>query len=145
MAGQVINISTFVDTETILQNGGVPSSQVIYMVDDNVLGGSIGEGGNELNSACSPGDTLVWTVQSINFSDSVTITRFNNSSGDVFGQNPNANGSSTMSGNVTLTGNETYQLTILINGAVQYQWDPFLTSTAAVDAQVKVRAKTVAR
>jgi len=123
----LINVAILVDTAAILANPTVNPSGVIYMVDDNQSGGSSGEGSFELNTACNPGDTIIWRMYAINDSDEVDFVAFKNSNGDVFGFNPPHGNSSQYQATAENTGQETYQILIRIDGTVQYSWDPFVT------------------
>ena len=125
----LINVAILVDTSAIIGNPGVGPSGVIFMADDNQSGGSSGEGSYELNTACSPSDTIVWRMYAINGFNQVDFVAFKNSSGDVFGFNPPSGNQSQYQATVASTGTETYQILIRINGTVQYSWDPYVTST----------------
>jgi hypothetical protein len=125
----LINVAILVDTAAIIANPNVGASGVIFMVDDNQSGGSTGEGSFELNTACSPGDTIIWRMYAINASDEVDFVAFKNSNGDVFGFLPPHGTSSQYQATASNTGQETYQILIRINNVVQYSWDPFVTCT----------------
>lgn len=125
----LVNIAIMADTAAIIANPNANPNGVIYMVDDNASGGSTGEGTPELNTAASPGDTIIWRVYPIDGSTQVDFVAFKNTSGDVFGFNPPSGNSSQYQATVSNTGSETYQILIRINGTVQYSWDPFVTSS----------------
>lgn len=127
LAGQLINIQVSVDTSTILANPAVNPAQVIYMTDNNVAGGSTGEGTDELNTACHLGDTIQWRVTAQNQQTPVEFLAFKNSNGDVFGFNPPSGPPNMYQAEAVAHGTETYQILILVNGTQTYQWDPFIS------------------
>ncbi len=98
------------------------------MTDNNQSGGSKGEGTYELNTACSPGDILQWRIAAMDGQTQVGFLGFKNSSGDVFGFRPPHGDPSLYTATVSSTGNETYQINILVGGQITYTWDPFVTS-----------------
>jgi hypothetical protein len=127
LAGQLINIQVSVDTSTILANPAVNPAQVIFMTDNNVAGGSSGEGTDELNTACHLGDTIQWRVTAQNQQTPVEFLGFKNSNGNVFGFHPPAGPGNLYQAEAVSQGTETYQILILINGTQTFQWDPFIT------------------
>lgn len=128
-AGQLINVLINVDTNTILANPQVDPAKVIFMTDNNVAGGSTGEGTDELSTACHVGDTIQWRVTAQNLSTPVIFLAFKNSSGSDFGFNPPAGNSSLYQAEAVSTGVETYQILILVNGTQTFTWDPFVNCT----------------
>lgn len=125
-----INVLTCLDTQAILNNPGISASDAVYMVDDNASGGSTDEGGYELNTACAEGDVIVWRVVPINDTDEVVITALTNKSGDLFGGTPpTEQEDGSWQGTISTSGKETYELAILINGVIAYNWDPYLTAS----------------
>lgn len=125
----LINVSIQVDTAAIIGNPTISPNGVIFMFDDNASGGSTGEGTAELNTACNPGDTIIWTMSAMNHRDDVAFVAFENSSGNVFGFNPPQGSPSQYQATASNAGTETYQILIRINNTVQYSWDPFVTCT----------------
>jgi hypothetical protein len=121
---QLIDIVTAVDTQAIMAGG----SQ-LYMVDNNPKV-STGEGTSELNTGCNAGDILRWHCVAINGVDTVAITGFEQSSGNVFGSNSPLQTGNEWTWQTQNAGNETYQIRILINGTFSYQWDPHVTCSA---------------
>jgi hypothetical protein len=127
-AGRLINIQITVDTNGILANPSVPASQVIFMTDNNAAGGSTGEGTFELNTACHVGDIIQWRLAPQDGRTTVAFLGMKNSSGNDFGFNPPVLESpSLFQGTVTATGQETYQILILVAGTTPYSWDPFIS------------------
>jgi hypothetical protein len=128
-----IHIAIMVDTQAIIANNNISSTNVIYMVDDNGSGASpsTGEGTDELNTHCRLGNQISWKIFAINGNDSIEFTGFHSSSGNLFGDNPPSGVKSEYLATVVATGNETYQVGIKIAGVVPYTWDPFITSEPA--------------
>ena len=127
-AGRLINVQITVDTNGILANPSVGAGQVIFMTDNNAAGGSSGEGTFELNTACHVGDIIQWRLAPQDGLTSVTFLGMKNSNGNVFGFNPPVSeGPSLYQGTVTSTGQETYQVLILVAGTTTYSWDPFIS------------------
>lgn len=122
----IIHVLTSVDTQSILAGN---NSSVVYMVDDNANKGSSSEGTTELKTTCAPGDIINWRVTPINGTDTVVITSMFNSSGDIFATPPSEQPDGSWQGTVSSTGNETYQMQILINGVKTFKWDPYLVSS----------------
>lgn len=127
LAGELIQIQISVNTGSILANPQVPPSQVIFMTDNNVAGGSTGEGTFELNTACHVGDTLQWRLAAQDGATPVQFLAMKNSNGNVFGFNPPTGNGTLYQGEAVTTGQETYQVLILVNGTTTYSWDPFIT------------------
>jgi hypothetical protein len=113
------------------------------MMDNNVAGGSTGEGGLELTSIVTAGFGIAFNAFPIDAAgaqgDIVQIVGFEISSGtNIFGNwgwpVQQATGSYQWLGTAMLQGNCTYQIKIgvSIGGAPlqYYWWDPFLNCTA---------------
>jgi hypothetical protein len=140
---RVINIA--VDTAFVYsQTSGSYAGTGVYMMDNNVAGGSTGEGGLELTSLVTAGFGIAFNVFPIDAAgaqgDIVEIVGFEISSGtNIFGTwGWPAAQSSTSSyqwlGTAMVQGSCTYQIKIgvSIGGAPlqYYWWDPFLNCTA---------------
>lgn len=126
----LIDIVVAADTQAILagaqcEQGNCP----VYMVDNNPKL-SQNEGSSELNTSCNAGDTLRWHIVPINGTDTVTITGFQQMTGNVFGPNspiPAGNEFTWLTAN---QGSETYEIRILVNGVQTFEWDPYITVNA---------------
>jgi hypothetical protein len=145
---RVINIA--VDTVFLYsQTSGPYAGQGIYMMDNNVVGGSTGEGSEELTSLVTAGFGVGFNVFPIDAygaqGDTVEIVDMELLSGNnIFGnfgwpaQQP-ATSAYQWVGTVMNQGNCTYQLKIgvSIGGAPMkyYWWDPFLVSSAGLAAE----------
>ena len=145
---RVINIA--VDTVFLYsQTSGQYAGQGIYMMDNNVIGGSTGQGSEELTSLVTAGFGVAFNVFPIDYfgaqGDSVEIVGIELSSGkNIFGNFglPQAQPSTSAYqwvGTVMSQGQCTYQLKIgvSIGGApIKYfWWDPFLVSSAGMAAE----------
>jgi hypothetical protein len=140
---RVINIA--VDTVFLYsQTSGQYAGQGIYMMDNNVVGGSTGQGSEELTSAVTAGFGVGFNVFPIDQlgaqGDLVEIVGIEISSGNnIFGnfgwpsQQPSGSSYQWL-GTVMAQGQCTYQLKIAVSiggaPAKYYWWDPFFTSTA---------------
>ena len=126
-----VHIAILVDTQAVIANHSISPTNVIYMVDDNGSGKlpSQGEGSYELNTYCSPGDQISWKIFAVNGQDSIEFTWFK-SSGNVFGDNPPSGVKTEYLATVVSPGSEVYQVGIKIAGAVDYSWDPYITSVS---------------
>ena len=140
---RVINIA--VDTAYLYsQANGQYAGTGIYMVDNNVDGGSSNQGGLELSSQVTAGFGIAFNVFPVDSAgaqgDSVEIVNFEISNGtNIFGnfgwpKQQDATSSYQWIGTALAQGNCTYQLKIgvSVGGAPTkyYWWDPFLTCTA---------------
>jgi len=140
---RVINVA--VDTVFLYsQTSGQYAGQGIYMMDNNVVGGSTGEGTEELSSKVTAGFGVGFNVFPIDAlgaqGDSVEIVGMELSSGvNIFGnwgwpQQQPTGSSYQWLGTAMTQGNCTYQLKIgvTVGGAPKkyYWWDPFFTCTA---------------
>jgi hypothetical protein len=140
---RVINVA--VDTVYLYsQTSGQYAGQGIYMMDNNVVGGSSGEGSEELTSLVTAGFGVGFNVFPIDAlgaqGDSVEIVGIELSNGtNIFGnfgwpsQQPPSSSYQWL-GTVMVQGSCTYQLKIgvSIGGApVKYfWWDPFFVASA---------------
>lgn len=143
IADRVINIA--VDTVYLYsQTNGQYAGTGVYMMDNNVDGGSTNQGGLELSSQVTAGFGVAFNVFPVDAAgtqgDSVEIVNFEVSNGtNIFGNfgwpQPQASTSSYQWLGMAMTqGNCTYQLKIgvSVGGAPTkyYWWDPFMTCTA---------------
>lgn len=140
---RVINVA--VDTAYLYsQTSGPYAGTGVYMMDNNAVGGSSGEGGLELNSQVTAGFGIAFNAVPIDISgaqgDIVQIVGFEISSGtNIFGnfgypvQQPSGSSYQWL-GTAMIQGSCTYQLKIgvSIGGAPlkYFWWDPFLNCTA---------------
>jgi hypothetical protein len=69
-----VNILMMVDVEGALSSGNLGAN--IYLVDTNKYLGTSSEGQDELITTLNIGDTIVWSVASIDPGDDVTIASF---------------------------------------------------------------------
>ncbi len=143
MPARVINLA--IDTAYIYsQTSGTYAGVGVYMMDNNVEGGSTNEGGLELVTDVSAGFGIAFNAFPIdaagNQGDTVAIVGFEVSDGtNIFGnfgwptEQP-AGSSYQWMGTAMVQGNCTYQIKIgvSIGGApMQYfWWDPFFNCTA---------------
>lgn len=139
---RVINIA--VDTVYLYsQTSGPYAGTGIYMMDNNAVGGSTGEGGLELSSQVSAGFGIAFNVFPIDAAgqqgDTVQIVGLEISNGtNIFGNwgwpSQQSTGSYQWIGTAMIQGQCTYQIKIgvSVGGAPTqyYWWDPFLTCTA---------------
>ncbi len=104
----------------------------IFMMDNRQEVGSYNEDTLELATKCYCGDYISWTVMPIDpdTQDTVSITGFQTSSGNVFGQDgdpqPVNDDNTEWMGRAINLGNQTYQIKILLNNKKVIQWDPFI-------------------
>jgi len=140
---RVINVA--VDTAYLYsQTSGVYAGTGIYMMDNNVAGGSTGEGGLELSSLVTAGFGVGFNTFPIDEAgaqgDSVRIVGFQISNGtNIFGnfgfpaEQPKTSSYQWL-GTAMTQGNCTYQIKIAVSvgGAPEkyFWWDPFLTCVA---------------
>ena len=136
-------ITIAVDTQYVAAQGGRNISQGIYMFDNQVAGGSSGEGTLELSTVTVNGSLIGFDAVPINpnTGDTVLITGFTVSQGTVFGSQgypmsqaqPLPAGSYWI-GQATSQGSQTYQIQIQITtGGIRpttyfVNWDPFITA-----------------
>ena len=140
---RVINVA--VDTVYLYsQTSGQYAGTGVYMMDNNVVGGSTGQGTEELNSQVTAGFGVGFNVFPIDAlgaqGDSVSIVGMELSDGtNIFGtwgwpaQQP-ATSSYQWIGTAMTQGNCTYQLKIAVSvggaPAKYFWWDPFFRCTA---------------
>ena len=139
---RVINVA--VDTVYLYsQTSGQYAGTGIYMMDNNAVGGSTGEGGLELTSQVTAGFGIAFNVFPIDAAghqgDTVEIVGFEISNGtNIFGNwgwpAAQSTGSYQWLGTAMIQGQCTYQIKIgvSVGGAPTqyYWWDPFLNCTA---------------
>lgn len=140
---RVINVA--VDTVFLYsQTSGQYAGTGIYMMDNNAVGGSSGEGGLELNSNVTAGFGIGFNTFPIDEAgdqgDHVEIVGIEISSGtNIFGNygypaKQNAKSSYQWIGTAMVQGNCTYQLKIgvSVGGAPMkyFWWDPFFNCTS---------------
>ena len=131
-------IALVVDTEYIAANGGENVTTGIYMMDNQLNSGSSNEGQLELHTVCNDHALIGFEAYPLNpnTGDTVEITGFNVSQGNVFGssgyplqQTPNYWIAQAMN-----AGSQTYQIQIKVTTGglrpISYyvNWDPFITS-----------------
>lgn len=131
-------IAIAIDTAYIAANAGQPVGTGIYMMDNQANMDSSGEGTLELTTVCPVGSLIGFTVYPMdtNAGDQVSITGFNVSQGDVFGNagyplqvTPNY-----WVGQAMNSGRQTYQIqvkvTVGILRPINYyiNWDPFIVA-----------------
>lgn len=132
-AGKFITVNILADCAAILSSPGVSPAQAIFMTDNNAAGGSQNEGQYNLQTACSPGDTIQWTISNANPANGLSVTFLNmvDEGGVVFGFSPlpaPKPGTSLYQAVVQGTGTDTYQINVLVGGQVVYNWQPSVTS-----------------
>ena len=129
-------IQIALDTAYLIGQGGSFPSTGIYMIDNEVDNGSTGEGSMELSTVVPAGNYIGWNVFPIdpNTEDTVAITGFNVSQGNVFGSSgfPQKVSPSYWIGQAVNDGSQTYQIQVAItspaNPTFVVSWDPFITS-----------------
>lgn len=134
------SIQVAVDTSYVAAQGGQGISTGIYMMDNEVNNGSSGEGTLELSTRTNAGNLIGWEVTPINpnTGDTVVITGFNVSQGNVFGSQGYPQQQSTSGdywiGQAMNAGQQTYQIQIMVTtGGIRptkyfVNWDPFITA-----------------
>jgi hypothetical protein len=133
-------IEVAVDTSYIIAQSGQGIGTDIYMVDNELNNGSSGEGTLELSTKTNAGNLIGWQVAPIdpNTGDSVVITGFNVSQGNVFGSQGYPIQQDTAGaywvGQAMNAGSQTYQIQIMVtSGGIRptkyfVNWDPFVTA-----------------
>lgn len=127
-----VSVLIVVDVEGALANG---IGNNVYLVDTNKYVGSGSEGQMELQTACTNGDTINWTVAPVAPETSISITGF---TGQMVGgictpQQVNAPSGSYWQGIVQaqqVTGQVQYSVTLSAEGQT-LQFDPYLEISAA--------------
>jgi hypothetical protein len=130
-------ISIAVDTAYVVGQAGGQITTGIYMFDNMKSIGSTGEGTLELSTVCSVGDHIGFLVEPIDVrtTDTVAITGFTVSSGNVFGgpgYPVQVTPSYWVGKAVNAGGPMTYQIQVLVmsDGVPYYvNWDPFISAT----------------
>ena len=135
-------IAIAVDTSYVIQHIGSITTG-IYMMDNRVENGSTGEGQLELHTVCNPGDRIGFKVYAVdalaNLGDSVVITGFNVSQGNVFSSDgypkPQPKQPDYWIGQASQGGSQTYQIRIQVTSqsGTKYnvRWDPFISVTGS--------------
>ncbi|KUJ00060.1 hypothetical protein [Vibrio sp. MEBiC08052] len=136
-----VNVLVAVNVEQALvqaASGNTNIGNFVYMVDSTGYCSS-GQGGHELTTTVTSGETIVWTVQSIDPSTEVTIIGFEgNAIGTPGGshiinpmQYPQFSGS-VWGGQVyaASSGPDQYSIRLLLGGGVHCWFDPFIISNA---------------
>lgn len=107
-------------------------SAYVFMVDTTGRSGDGNEGGNELVTTVQNGDTIVWTVTSIDPNEKVSILGF---TGQAISslvnpmQYPQFDGT-VWGGRVNRTGTHVqYSMVLLLEGTVHMTFDPYITAT----------------
>ncbi|MFN9623758.1 MAG: hypothetical protein ACK587_13150 [Cyanobacteriota bacterium] len=131
-------IAIAIDTAFVASLGGSFVSSGIYMMDNQVNLGSTNEGTSELSTVCNNGSLIGFSVYPIdpNSGDSVSITGFNVSGGNVFGGSgyPLQETPDYWIGQAVNRGSQVYQIQVKITTGglrpVSYyvNWDPYITS-----------------
>ena len=125
-----VNVVVAVNVAQAVATGNLGAN--VYMVDTNAYMGSGGEGTAELWTKCSNGDTIVWTVISIDPNEKVSIvgfsgnaipetikpTRYPQFDGTVWGGRVNQ-----------ASAKAWYTMTLLLAGSKELGFDPFITAT----------------
>ncbi|MBV8929312.1 MAG: hypothetical protein JO152_09330 [Mycobacteriaceae bacterium] len=132
-AGKFITVNILADCASIVAKPQVDPSQVIFMTDNNAGGGSQNEGQYNLQTACSPGDTIQWTISNANPANGLSVTFLNmvDEGGNVFGFSPlppPKPGASLYQAVVQAAGTDTYQINVLVGGQVVYSWQASVNS-----------------
>jgi hypothetical protein len=131
-------ISIVIDTAFIVATAGNNINTGVYMMDDQLNSGSSGEGQLELSTVCPVGNLIGFTVYPLdqNSGDTVAITGFNVSQGNVFGNQgyPLQIKPNYWIGQATNGGNQTYQIQVKVTAGglrptdYYINWDPFITA-----------------
>lgn len=137
-------VTIAVDTAYVAAQQGRNISEGVYMMDNMISNGSSNEGRMELSTVVPVGYTIGFNSVPINFvsGDSVIISGFNVSQGNVFGSSGYPQiyplGKEPMGswwiGQAMNSGNQTYQIQIAVTvGQIRpvtyyVNWDPFITA-----------------
>lgn len=129
-----INVLIVVDVEGALASGDLGSN--VYLIDTNKHFGSGSEGQQELVTACSDGQIIIWSVASVNPGDDAEITAFLGAAVDQGVCVPKATtlvtGQTVWAGRVESQGKTAqyqYNCTLSFDGT-PLTFDPFLNVTA---------------
>jgi hypothetical protein len=139
-----INVLVAVDVGHALTLGANANVGQYVFMEDTTGSMSSGQGGNELTTTCTNGDTIVWQVVSIDPTLTISILSF---SGAAIGPTAMINPApypqyqgTVWGGHVNLPGtNVQYSLNLLLNGSVHAWFDPFLTSVNPTTAVHKAK------
>jgi hypothetical protein len=129
----IVSVLIVVDVEGALAQG-LPTN--VYMVDTNKHVGSGDEGGNELYTACTNGDTINWAVTPVSPETSISITGFTGQmvdDGICTPESVKAGSESYWTGVVqaqNVTGQQQYSVVLSADGN-SMTFDPFLVISAA--------------
>lgn len=129
-----INVLMVVDVESALASNDLGSN--IYLIDTNKYFGSGSEGQEELVTACSDGQIVIWSVASVDPGDDAEIVAFSGQIIDDNVCNPRQSnlpgGGVVWSGRVETQGKtQKYQYTCTLSfDGKQLSFDPFLNVTA---------------
>ncbi len=125
-----INILICVNVGQAIEQNNV--GKFVFMVDTTGYSGDGNEGSNELNTTLGVHDLVVWTVKSIDPSETVSISSFSGSAIPAM-VNPAAYpkfADTVWGARVHQQGVKVqYSMTLLLNDNVQLAFDPFLTAT----------------
>ncbi|MFY9259837.1 MAG: hypothetical protein WAO71_04930 [Gallionella sp.] len=102
----------------------------VYMADTTGFSGS-GQGGNELITTVTDGSTIIWSVVPIDPATSVSIVNFTGQAipGLIKPVEYAQYNDTVWGGQVLSLGTHVqYSMTLLLNGADQLTFDPFITS-----------------
>jgi len=136
-----INVLVAVNVGQALASGNNDIGNFVYMVDSTGYSNN-GQGGHELTTTVTVGDTIVWTVVPIDPAEQVVITGFtgvaigtNAAQGQIINpvQYPQYSPTgSVWGGFVTSTSSnpDQYSINLLLNGSVHVSFDPFIISNA---------------
>ena len=125
-----INVLVAVNVGQAIAQNNLP--EYVFMVDTTGYSGNGNEGGNELVTTLQNGDTIVWSVVSIDPSQTVSITGFTGAAiPNMVNPAPYPQYNSTVwGGRINEAGNHVqYSIDLLLNGNVHMTFDPFITAT----------------
>jgi len=132
-------VAIAIDTAYVASVGSGTIGAGAYMMDNRVQLCSQSEGQLELTTCCPVGQEIGFTVYPIDLGsgDTVAITGFNVSAGDVFGSSgyPKKQGGSGnyWVGKAQNQGSQTYQIQVTVTpgsggGPYYINWDPFINA-----------------
>lgn len=131
-------IAIAIDTAFIAATAGQQINTGVYMMDNQLNNDSSGEGALELTTVCPMGSLIGFTVYPMdpNSTDTVAITGFNVSQGNVFGNTgyPISVKPDYWVGQAINAGRQTYQIQVLVTTGVlrpihyYINWDPFIVA-----------------
>ncbi|GGZ02007.1 AidA/PixA family protein [Pseudoduganella plicata] len=132
-------VAIAIDTAYVGSVGSGTIGAGVYMMDNQVQQGSQSEGQLELTTQCPVGQQIGFTVYPIDLGsgDTVVITGFNVSGGDVFGSSgypkKQAGSGNYWVGKAQNQGSQTYQIQVQVTpgqggGPYYINWDPFITA-----------------